>query len=127
MLRLAGWWWIAVSAIHGLGGIILYFEQWQAIAQAGWFNVIAPDPFAPIFDREDAFWFMFFTPFLFLIGELSLWLARKKLVFPVFVGVIVLGTVLVGLFLMPVSGIWLGLPPSLMMLYSSKITQHQHN
>ena len=32
MLRLAGWWWIAVSAIHGLGGIILYFEQWQAIA-----------------------------------------------------------------------------------------------
>jgi hypothetical protein len=32
MLRLAGWWWIAVSVIHGLGGIILYFEQWQAIA-----------------------------------------------------------------------------------------------
>ena len=32
MLRLAGWWWIAVSAIHGLGGIILYFEQLQSIA-----------------------------------------------------------------------------------------------
>jgi Family of unknown function (DUF6463) len=86
MLRLSGWWWIAVSAIHALGGIILYFEQWQAIAQAGWFNVIAPDPFAPIFDREDAFWFMFLTPFLFLIGELSLWAVRKKLVFPVSVG-----------------------------------------
>jgi Family of unknown function (DUF6463) len=127
MLRLAGCWWIAVSAIHGLGGIILYFEQWRAIAQAGWFNVIAPDPFAPIFDREDAFWFMFLTPFFFLIGELSLWLARKKLVFPVSVGVILLGTVLIGLFLMPVSGIWLGLPPSIMMLYSSKIFQRQNS
>jgi hypothetical protein len=57
MLRLAGWWWIAVSAIHGLGGIILYFEQWQAIAQAGWFNVIAPDPFAPI-DEHFAMWWV---------------------------------------------------------------------
>jgi hypothetical protein len=123
MLRLAGWWWIAMSAIHGLGGIILYFEQWQAISQAGWFNVIAPNPFAPIFDREDAFWFMFITPFFFLMGELSLWLASKKLVFPVSVGAILLGTVLVGLFLMPVSGIWLGLPPSIMLLWSSKSRQ----
>ena len=123
MLRLAGWWWIAVSAIHALGGIILYFDQWQAIAQAGWFNVIAPNPFAPIFDREDAFWFMFITPFFFLMGELSLWLASKKLVFPISVGAILLGTVLVGLFLMPVSGIWLGLPPRIMLLWSSKSRQ----
>ncbi len=123
MLRLSGWWWIAVSVIHALGGIILYFDQWQAIAQAGWFNVIAPDPFAPIFDRENAFWFMFLTPFLFLIGELSLWVARKKLVFPISVGAILLSTVLVGLFLMPVSGFWLALPPSIMLVWSSKSLQ----
>lgn len=126
MLRLAGWWWIVVSVIHALGGIILYFDRWQAIAKAGWFNVIAPDPFTPIFDRENAFWFMFLTPFLFLIGELSLWLARKQLVFPVSVGVILLSTVLVGLFLMPVSGIWLALPPSIMLLWSSKSIKSSH-
>jgi hypothetical protein len=56
MLRIAGIWWIAVSVIHGLGGIIIYAKQWQAmpsasfaIAQDGWFNVIAPNPLAPIF------------------------------------------------------------------------------
>ncbi|MDJ0572241.1 MAG: DUF6463 family protein [Pleurocapsa sp. MO_192.B19] len=120
MLRLAGWWWIVVSAIHPLVVIIQYFDQWKAIAQDGWFNVIAPNPFAPIFEREDAFWCMFLTPFLLLIGKLCLWAYRRQLVFPLSVGVILTGTMLVGLFLEPLSGIWFALPPSLMLLWSSK-------
>ena len=32
MLRIAGWWWIGVSGLHTLGGIILYLPQWQEIA-----------------------------------------------------------------------------------------------
>ena len=124
MLRLAGWWWIGVSVIHGLGGIILYFDQWSAIAWDGWFNVIAPDPTAPIFDREDAFWFMFLTPLIFLIGQLCFWADRQQLVFPISIGTILTSTMIIGIFLMPVSGIWLALPPSIMLLYSSKIFQH---
>ncbi len=120
MLRIAGFWWIAVSAIHGLVVITFYFDQWIAIAQDGWFNVIAPNPLAPMFDREDAFWLMFLTPFLFLIGRLCLWADHKNLVFPISVGVILVSTSLVGLFLVPVSGIWLALPPSFMMLWSAK-------
>ena len=120
MLRLAGWWWIAVSVLHGLGGILLYEKQWRAIAYDGWFNVIAPNPIAPIFDREDAFWFMFLTPLIFLIGELCFWAYRRKLVFNISVGIVLTGTMIVGVFLMPVSGIWLALPPSIMMLWSSK-------
>ena len=127
MLRIAGWWWIAVSVVHGLGGVILYFEQWQEIAQAGWFNVIAPDPTAPIFPREDAFWFMFLTPLLFLIGELCLWADRRKFVFPISVGTILTVTMVVGIFLMPVSGIWLALPPSIIMLYSSEMLQSSNS
>ena len=120
MLLLAGWWWIAVSVIHALGGVILYSTQWQEIAQDGWFNVIAPDPTAPIFDREDAFWFMFLTPFLFFIGRLCLWVHQQKLVFPISTGIILTGTMLMGICLMPVSGIWLALPPSIILIYSSK-------
>ena len=123
MLRFAGWWWIGVSVIHALGGIILYSTQWREISGGGWFNVIAPDPFAPIFPREDAFWFMFLTPFLFVLGELCLWASRQKLVFPVSLGTILLITMLAGIFLIPVSGIWLALPPSALMFYSSKIFQ----
>jgi hypothetical protein len=123
MVRIAGIWWIGVSAIHGLGGIILYFKQWQAIAQDGWFNVIAPNPLTPIWDREDAFWFMFLTPFLFIIGKLCLWADDRRLVLPMSVGVVLLATVLIGLFLEPVSGIWLGLPPSLLLLWSSRLAK----
>jgi hypothetical protein len=125
MLRIAGFWWIAVSAIHGLVGIFFYFEQWQAIAQDGWFNVIAPNLSTPIFDREDAFWYMFLTPFLFLLGKLCLWADRQKLTLPISIGRILLATVSVGLFLMPISGFWLALPPSIMLLKSSKLPDSQ--
>lgn len=48
MLRLASWWWIADSVIHPLLVIIQYFDQWRAIAQDDWFNIIAPNLFVPI-------------------------------------------------------------------------------
>jgi hypothetical protein len=123
MLRKTGFLWMIVSILHGIGGIFFYFPQWQAIAQDGWFNVIAPNPFTPIFDREDAFWLMFLTPFIFLIGKLCVWVDQQKLHLPVSFSITILATVLVGLFLMPVSGIWLALPPTAIMLYSSKLVQ----
>jgi Family of unknown function (DUF6463) len=119
MLRVTGYWWIVVSIIHAAIGAIVYFEQWQAIAQDGWFNAVAPDPFTPIFDREDAFWFMFLTPFIFLMGQLCLWSDRQNLTIPMMISGILLVTIMVGLFLMPISGFWLVLPPSLMMVWSS--------
>lgn len=122
MLRIAGWWWIGVSILHTLGGIILYFPQWQEISQAGWFNVAAPDPLAPIFPREAAFWFILLSPFIYLVGELCLWAHRQKLVFPLSIGIVLLSTMSIAVFFVPVSGFWLGLPPSIMMLYSSRST-----
>jgi hypothetical protein len=123
MLRKTGFVWMIVSILHGIAGIFFYFPQWQTIAQDGWFNVVAPNPFTPIFDREDAFWFMFLTPFIFLIGKLCVWVDQQKLHLPISFSIIILATVLVGLFLMPVSGIWLALPPAVIMLYSSKLVR----
>jgi hypothetical protein len=119
MLRLAGYWWIIVSIIHGGVGAFVYFEQWQAIAQDGWFNAVVPDPFAPIFERDAAFWFMFVTPFILLMGQLCLWSDRQHVALPVSIGGILLATLIVGLFLLPVSGFWLVLPPSLMMVWTA--------
>ena len=121
MLRLAGWWWIVISVLHTLGGIVLYFPQWQEIAKAGWFNAISPDPFAPIFPRETAFWFVLLSPFIYLVGKLCLWAHRQKSILPKSMGVILLITMSVAVFFVPVSGFWLGLAPSIMMLYSSKV------
>jgi hypothetical protein len=118
MLRVAGYWWIIVSMIHGGVGAIVYLDQWQAIAQDGWFNAVVPDPFAPMFERDAAFWFMFLTPFMFLMGQLCLWGDRKQLTFPIAIGGTLLVTVIMGLFLLPISGFWLVLPPVVMMVWS---------
>jgi hypothetical protein len=123
MLRIAGYWWIAVSAIHSLVGIFGYFDQWKAIAQAGWFNAVSPNPLAPIFDREDAFFLTMLTPFLFLIGRLCLWAYEKRLVLPTSMGVVLVITTCTGIFLLPISGFWLALPPSLMLLWASQQKQ----
>jgi Family of unknown function (DUF6463) len=127
MLRVAGFWWIAVSVIHGLVGIFGYFDQWEAIAQDGWFNAIAPHPLAPMFDREDALFFTVLTPFLFLIGKLCLWAYDRDLVLPTSVGVVLVITICSGIFLLPISGFWLALPPSLMLMWSSLQPQLSSN
>jgi hypothetical protein len=121
MMRIAGLWWIAIGVIHGLVGTIVFFDQWRSIAQDGWFNVIAPNPLAPMFEREDAFWFMMLTPFFLILGQLCLWAFQRKGTFPMSVGIILVITVLIGLSLEPISGIWLGLPPSLMLLWLSRM------
>ena len=123
MLRLAGWWWIGVSLLHTLGGIFLYYPQWQEIARAGWFNAIAPDPFLPVFSLETPFWFILLSPFIYLIGELCLWTHRHQLTLPISMGIILLTTMLVAIFFVPISGFWLALPPSIMMLWQSKSGQ----
>jgi hypothetical protein len=120
VLRIAGLCWIAIALIHGISGLVAYFPQWQGIAHAGWFNVVAPDPFAPIFEWEDAFWFMMMTPFLIIVGQFCLWADRKNFTLPIAMSIILLMSTLVGLFLMPISGLWLLLIPIGMMLYSSK-------
>lgn len=127
MLRLAGWWWIVVSVIHALVCAIQYFDQWSAIASDGWFNVIAPNPTASIFDREDAWECTFLTPLIFLIGKLCLWADRQQIVFPTSIGIISIATMIIGVFLIHVSGIWLALPPSMIMLWTSKSDRANRN
>ncbi|MBE9098288.1 DUF6463 family protein [Vacuolonema iberomarrocanum] len=122
MLRIAGWCWMAIAILHAGVGLIVYWPQWQMIGQAGWFNVLAPDPLAPIFEREDAFWFMMMTPFLVILGRLCLWAHWQKLTLPLSVSIILLGVVVCGIVLMPISGFWLVLIPSLMLLWASKAT-----
>jgi hypothetical protein len=121
MMRIAGFWWIAIGVIHGLVGTIVFFDQWRAIVQDGWFNVIAPNPLDPVFDREAAFWFMIIAPFFVILGQLCLWASQQKSTFPMSVGIILLATVVIGLSLEPISGIWLGLPPSLLLLRLSRM------
>jgi uncharacterized membrane protein HdeD (DUF308 family) len=127
MLRVSGYWLIAVSMLHVLVGVWVFAEPLMQIVQDGWFNTVAPNPLAPFYDREDAFWFLMLTPFLVSIGQLCFWSHANNVVLPQFLGWMLLLTAIVGVSLEPISGCWLFIPPALLMLMASKNSRSQEN
>ena len=73
-----------------------------------------------MFALQTPFWFILLSPFIYLIGELCLWAHRHQLNLPISIGINLLITMLVAIIFVPVSGFWLGLLPSILMLTSSK-------
>jgi hypothetical protein len=120
MLKVSGYWLIATSIIHVLVGLLVFNEPLAEIARNGWFNAVAPNPFAPYFDREDAFWFMMATPFIFTVGQLCFWSQARQIILPAFLGWTMLATATVGCFIEPISGFWLLIPPSFLILAASR-------
>lgn len=116
MLRVSGYWLIAISILHPLVHGWLFAKPLMDIVHDGWFNAIAPNPFASFYDREAAFWCMMVTPFLLIVGWLCCWAQTKDITLPSFPGWILLLTAAVGITLEPISGFWLFIPPALLML-----------
>jgi Family of unknown function (DUF6463) len=115
MLRISGYWLIAISIIHGLSDILYYFEPWSDIVRNGIFNAV--DPY---FDRGTAFWMLMLSPLTFASGQLCFWAQENNIRLPVFIGWNLLITSVFGAFLMPISGFWLIIPPSLFILVESQ-------
>lgn len=120
MLRVSGYWLIVTSIIHVLVGLLIFAEPLAEIARNGWFNTVAPDPFNPYYDREDAFWFMIAAPFLLIVGQLCVWAQARQISLPAFLSWILLAIALFGCFLEPISGFWLLIPPSILILAASR-------
>ncbi|MDJ0593737.1 MAG: DUF6463 family protein [Pleurocapsa sp. MO_226.B13] len=119
MLKLAGYLLIFTSILHFIGGFVFYSEPLAEIAQAGWWNAVSPDPFNLNYEREAAFWFMMISPLLFALGILCCWIEEQKLIMPAFIGWILLIVTIIGIVILPVSGIWLLLAPSGIILFIS--------
>ena len=120
MLKLSGYLLIITSILHFIGGFVFFPEPLTEIAQAGWWNAFSPDPFNLNYEREAAFWFMMISPLLFILGMLCCWIQEQKLIMPAFVGWILLAVTIVGIVIMPVSGIWLLFPPSAIILFVAR-------
>jgi hypothetical protein len=127
MLQVSGYWLMAVSMLHVVVGVWIFAEPLMQMIQDGWFNTVAPNPLAPFYDREDAFWFLMFTPFLVSIGQLCFWSHANNIPLPQFLGWMLLLTAIVGVSLEPISGCWLFIPPALLMLMASKNSRSQEN
>lgn len=106
-----GYWIVGVGVLHSLFGFLVYSPGWAKILERGIWNSVDGD-----LTREHAFWFTFFGFAVILIGSPLVWIEGQGKPLPPFLGWVFLGTaVLVGL-LMPVSGIWLLLPPGIAIL-----------
>lgn len=113
-LKVSGYWLITMSIIHVLYDILYYFQPWSDIVHSGIFNTV--DPY---FDRGTAFWALMVSPFIFALGQLCCWAQEHNVRLPAFIGWNLLITSLFGAFLMPISGLWLLIPPSILMIVSS--------
>ena len=119
MLKLSGYWLIITSILHFIGGFVFFPEPLAAIAQAGWWNAVSPDPFNINYEMEAAFWFMMIAPIWLILGILCCWIQEHKLIMPASVGWILLVITIVSVVIEPVSGLWLLLPPSAIILFVS--------
>ncbi|BAZ70495.1 MAG: hypothetical protein KME28_12850 [Pelatocladus maniniholoensis HA4357-MV3] len=121
MFRVIGYLLIVISIIHVVIGVWIFAGPLTDIIQNGIFNTVAPDPFAPYFDREDAFWqFMIAAPLLLTLGQLCCWAEAQRITLPAFLGWNLLAISLVGVFLEPISGFWLLILPAFLILIASR-------
>ena len=115
LLRVTGYWLIAIGIIHIIGNIVYYFEPWSDIVRNGVFNAVDPH-----FDRGAAFWMLMLSPFVFTLGQFCFWAEEHNVRLPGFMGWNLLITSAFGAFMMPISGFWLLIPPSIFMIVASQ-------
>ncbi|BAY86760.1 hypothetical protein NIES267_62710 [Calothrix parasitica NIES-267] len=125
MLQFSGYWLLVTSIIHVIVGIWIYEEQLAAIINNGFFNSVAPNPFAPDFAREDAFWFMTLTAFLIILAQLCFWADSHKITLPESIGWNLLITSIIGAIAIPISGFWLLMVPACLIIAASRKVNHQ--
>jgi hypothetical protein len=100
---------MATAVGHALVGLMLFHESITAIVDDGFVNAIQPPLYAaePRFDRIAVFWFLLFSPLLFLLGQLTDWAIERgdahslKLVGSYLMGIGVFGSIV-----LPISGNW---------------------
>ena len=115
---------LTVTAVgHALVGAILFSEPLSAIVSAGVVNSIRPPVYSAQahFDRIAAFWFLLFSPVLFLFGQIiNHAVSRRDVSSLRLIGWYLLGIGAVGAAILPISGNWLLLPLGVIVLKAAR-------
>lgn len=115
MAKLAGHLLVVTGVAHLLYGLWLFRGPLAGIAAGGFFAALRGNV-----DRKLAFWFLFASPMMWIVGQLVLWTDAKGLRPPVWLGLQMLSLSLAGLALMPKSGFWLVLVPAVLLVLASR-------
>jgi len=99
---------VAIGLLHTVFGLVGFRNILAMLLREGIFNTVNGQP-----DREMAFWFIFFGFLLIVFGALIDWCESKGIKLPLFLGWGLLTITIIGVMLMPVSGFWLVIVPSI--------------
>lgn len=110
-----GKWLFAVGVIHLSFGLAFMHEILTLLWSEGLWNTVNGQP-----PREAVFWFLCTGAVLLIVGVLVNQFEREGFGIPRFVTWTFAGLVVVGIVVMPISGIWLLIPPAVGMLLRSR-------
>lgn len=99
---------IAVGIIHVIFGVVVFHGTLRVIAAEGLFKTVNGQP-----DRELAFWFIAFGAVVILLGGLADWCESQGAGLPRRFGWSLLALTILVVVIMPISGGWLLLAPSI--------------
>ncbi len=102
----------AVGVIHLLFGIFFMHTTLAVLWSEGLLNTVNGQP-----PREAVFWFLCTGIMLLLAGVLVDRMERERLAIPRFATGLFAALTVTGVVVMPISGIWLLIPPVVGMLY----------
>ncbi len=114
---------MATAIGHALVGTFLFFEPLSAIAAEGVINSIQPPMYSaqPHFDRIAAFWFLLFSPVLFMLGQIINYAVSHRDASSLrLIGCYLVGIGIAGAAILPVSGNWLLLPLGAIVLKAAR-------
>ena len=103
-----GKWLFGVGVIHLSFGLAFMHDVLAVLWSEGLWNTVNGQP-----PREAVFWFLCAGIMLLIVGVLVNQTERRGLAVPRFVIWSFIGLVVVGVVVMPISGIWLLIPPAL--------------
>lgn len=106
---------IAIGVLHNLIGFTMGWGVLSEIARSGFVNSINQE-----MDRNAIFWFLFCGFMLMIIGKMIQEKLQEDGRVPRWLGMSLLSLAGVGVVMMPLSGIWLVLPPAIMLLMPDK-------
>jgi len=101
---------MATAIGHAFVGFVLFRESIAAILNDGFVNAIHPPLYAaePRFDRIAVFWFLLFSPVLFLLGQITnRAVERREAHILKLIGWNLMGIGVLGSVVLPVSGNWI--------------------
>jgi hypothetical protein len=107
---------LVIGIVHTIYGFIVFRGIIAGLGRELLLNTVDGQP-----DREAAFWFLFSGFLLLIIAGLIQWVEQRQFALPLFLKWSFLAITLLGCFIMPKSGFWLLIVPTVgMYIYQNK-------